>query len=413
MDDEVVNSYGGGGGEEDFDDALVDVILDGDAGILGFDDDDNEIELGEEGQMDRVLEAFSVKYDSHLSDIFADFGVNAPFFIDGDALLGQCFENNLVDWKYGGQPLHVIYIFLYYLDGFVQRDTRFRVFFFESNKPLWRNSKLAVRSALIRHLSLYTSVDVDIVPSMFDPAWISLLDRYLPTNILTKMLWAENEDVLSTKLQQVCRTLALQAVLHRRSVLLAEEGIVFRGPRLQMFVVFHRPLARGTQLLAAAEEQVVGTIGNAADSWEGKSFSLEEKQKEAESAASKAVELLQKGGVSTGLAKRLGVAWAALHVLSSGEYRGEHFDLLAKVSEVFFFRTLSSMSPAMRFLISAIYVPADLYSTLVAATLQASPPKSFRTAGSRTSFLFFSRPCCQAVSSIVDDDSFEGIRESV
>jgi hypothetical protein len=62
---------------------------------------------------------------------FSDFGVSVNFFVDGDALLANAFEDTLLDWEHGGQPLQVIYRVNKFLQMLLDRRAhRFHVLFF-------------------------------------------------------------------------------------------------------------------------------------------------------------------------------------------------------------------------------------------------------------------------------------------
>mmetsp|Transcript_20064 Transcript_20064/g.27638 ORF Transcript_20064/g.27638 Transcript_20064/m.27638 type:complete len:2046 (+) Transcript_20064:56-6193(+) len=231
-------------GEDDVGGMVLDI---GEDDILVRDEDEFDTELAFDDTEDVRVQLF--RFCSHFgaipSDIFADFGANALFLIDGEALLGQCFENHLVDWQYGGEHLHALFLFLFYLQQFKERDARFRVIFFENCENLWSPSKRLTRFLVINHITRYTQFDIDILTSLAHEDFNEYLDHYLPTNIMTKLLWKDGDEHPSEMydgavMQHMSRSLALQSLINGRSVFLMEEGITFRGPRVHMFTMFYR-----------------------------------------------------------------------------------------------------------------------------------------------------------------------------
>jgi hypothetical protein len=139
---------------------------------------------------EKMLKFFEM-YGAKASDVFADFGANSLFFIDGEALLAFCFADRTLDVAYGGEPLHVAYLFLSHLRQLQDRDARFRVVFFDNAEPLWIPSKRLVRSLLIRHLRKFShTIDVDCFPSLNDKSFMDFMKWHSPTNIMTQIIWS-------------------------------------------------------------------------------------------------------------------------------------------------------------------------------------------------------------------------------
>ena len=130
------------------------------------------------------------------SDIFADFGANSLIFIDGDALLAFCFADRSLDWEYGGEPLHVAYLFLSHIFQLKDRDARFRIIFFDNAENLWAPSKRLVRSLLVRHLKEFThGIDVDCFTSLNDKRFSEHLKWHSPTNVMTQIIWGSKNEL--------------------------------------------------------------------------------------------------------------------------------------------------------------------------------------------------------------------------
>ena len=63
--------------------------------------------------MARYSEREPLKLDSNnlIADAYAYYlDSSEKFLIDGDALAVYAFENSLLDWSYGGQILHAVYL---------------------------------------------------------------------------------------------------------------------------------------------------------------------------------------------------------------------------------------------------------------------------------------------------------------
>jgi hypothetical protein len=177
---------------EDFDDGDLDdldsvpLLRDEDAELDG-DDDNLTQETTEVQDTLGFLLRYSLK-DSAPSDVFADFGANSLFLLDGEALLAHCLEDRYSDREYGGEPLHLIYLFLFYLERLTERDARFRIVFFANVEPHWPAQIQLVRSLLISHVKEYTKFDIDVFKS-YGNEFDEYLFRYSPTNVMTKILW--------------------------------------------------------------------------------------------------------------------------------------------------------------------------------------------------------------------------------
>ena len=62
-------------------------------------------------------------------DFLSDFGRCEPFLLDGDALMMNALSNKYLDWRNGGQFLHLIYIVEQFLSLLWSRGAHFEIFF--------------------------------------------------------------------------------------------------------------------------------------------------------------------------------------------------------------------------------------------------------------------------------------------
>jgi hypothetical protein len=98
------------------------------------------------------------------SDIYAELALRHEdigadndqiFLIDGDSLLHQIISDPLIDWKHGGQFLHIIFALEQYVRRFQEGGRIFRfVFFHAFGAAAWSDAPFVqlLRETAIRHL---------------------------------------------------------------------------------------------------------------------------------------------------------------------------------------------------------------------------------------------------------------------
>jgi hypothetical protein len=119
--------------------------------------------------------------------LLGDVGV-----MDGDSLLELMFSNHvtLLDWRFGGQPLHLVELVERFLLQFVRRNVKMQLVFFRRGAWLWRNepSKLFARFALIDHLqkrAVSSLLEVVQYDDFSSPEWHTAVSDLDPNWILT------------------------------------------------------------------------------------------------------------------------------------------------------------------------------------------------------------------------------------
>ena len=114
--------------------------------------------------LDKIL--FWQKCQEHLylgpeyADFLSDFGRNEPFLVDGDAVIMHAFKDKLLDWFYGGQFLHHMYIVEKFLQELCSRGSKFDIFFLEGNAAIFQRhgaSYFLARTIILHHLKSHES----------------------------------------------------------------------------------------------------------------------------------------------------------------------------------------------------------------------------------------------------------------
>eukprot|EP00041_Stephanoeca_diplocostata_P039464 m.1630693 g.1630693 ORF g.1630693 m.1630693 type:complete len:2102 (-) comp25399_c0_seq4:3442-9747(-) len=195
-------------------------------------------------------------------NVFSDFGVSVNYFIDGDALLVQCFEDPLLDWEHGGQPAHVIYRFLKFVAQVRERHaTSFRILFFSDLAKFWTGSKRVVRDALIRYIKNVTDMQImDTMESLWSEGFVALTHLQQPAYIISKRDFAtEHIPQIDPMLYLHLEALVLTSLNKNQSVVLLDKALSFEGPRMHAWVLLERPPDASTaRLLAAAHATLDG-----------------------------------------------------------------------------------------------------------------------------------------------------------
>ena len=107
-----------------------------------------------------------------------EFSDSEIFLVDGDSLLVSALNDDNLNWSFGGEMLHLIYLVERKLNKFVRKQGKFSVVFFQQSSILWQGnaSYLLARSVLIMHLKCCTQYDVlDTFLNPWDPSFVKYL----------------------------------------------------------------------------------------------------------------------------------------------------------------------------------------------------------------------------------------------
>jgi hypothetical protein len=163
--------------------------------------------------------------------------------IDGDSLLELLLTHKLtlLDWSFGGQPLHLVELFERFLQQFVLRNVKMQLVFFSEAAWLWRASpsKLFARAVLIDHLKTRaTSHLLEVVQyeSFSCRAWISALAELDPNWILCfDSSLVEGQDAV-----QYFDALVNHHIMTMRCNVVMVPGLEFRGNDVDAWVKLER-----------------------------------------------------------------------------------------------------------------------------------------------------------------------------
>ena len=101
----------------------------------GEDDDQQE---GEQASMNLALNlAFRVRIIPAPIDVLNCLGSTAPLLVDGTAIFKAVACDAHVDWKHGGQILHIVYLAEKLLSRMLEKDVPIQMFFFEGEWPMF------------------------------------------------------------------------------------------------------------------------------------------------------------------------------------------------------------------------------------------------------------------------------------
>ena len=73
-------------------------------------------------------------------NLMNEFADAEMFLIDGDSLFVELLLNKNLDWHYGGQFLHLIYLCERYLHLFERKGAIFQLVFFQEYQDLWNSN---------------------------------------------------------------------------------------------------------------------------------------------------------------------------------------------------------------------------------------------------------------------------------
>jgi ERCC4-related helicase len=222
---------------------------------MDYDDRNLEVPEGTDSLTVYLREGFWPQY----IDVFSDFGVSVNFFVDGEALLSYCLDDETLDWSHGGQPVQVAYRFLNFLENLRRRSaTRFHVLFFEGAAVCWSGSKLAMRYAIIRHLK--TATDISVIDNIdhifsdeatYEGSFDRLTDVQQPAYLISRRDFNEVTDPeMDPRLITMCEALITRSLNSNQSVVLLD-GVSFQGPKIHAWALLERPGDAMTERLLA------------------------------------------------------------------------------------------------------------------------------------------------------------------
>ena len=177
-------------------------------------------------------------------DFLSDFGSNEPFLIDGDALVVSALDDTWLDWKNGGQFLHLVYIVECFLQKLCDRGCQFDIFFMLGNENLLghESPSLLARTILIHHLKSTRFSKVHLLSG----SWLQcdsgggdastlreLLNDFRPSFIMTNSGW---QGKCERKRFVVAQMHFAHHCLAEGKIVITFEHLTFEGSRVFGFV---------------------------------------------------------------------------------------------------------------------------------------------------------------------------------
>ena len=193
------------------------------------------------GNQDFIEENFLTQ---EYCDFLSDFGRSEPFLLDGDALTMYALSKKHLDWRNGGQYLHLVYIVEQFLAQVWSRGANFDIFFLMGNDRIYQllgPSYELGRNIVVHHLRTHESkvkipFKLHLIPgtwfsasnSMSTP-WQELLASYRPAFIMTNNVRTGLE----------LASIAQRWFFHQQMLMgyytVVLENISFEGSRVQGF----------------------------------------------------------------------------------------------------------------------------------------------------------------------------------
>ncbi|XP_022236377.1 probable ATP-dependent RNA helicase DDX60, partial [Limulus polyphemus] len=131
-----------------------------------------------------IFASFHIEYldlRNHFSDV-------RQFLIDGEGLFIEFLLHPDLSWEFGGQPLHLVYLFERFLYMFLEKEANFKLLFFKSFDKVWTSvpSVALARLLLIEHFQRNTNITIiDEFIDVFDPMFEQYLIDESPSFILS------------------------------------------------------------------------------------------------------------------------------------------------------------------------------------------------------------------------------------
>ena len=135
----------------------------------------------------KVSRFFLAKLRPQMLNLMNEFADAEMFLIDADSLFMEILLDSNLDWCYGGQLLHLVYLFERYLHLFVRKGGVFQLLFFRDFQELWKSepSLYLARQALKFHLRKHISNKVLCdFQNPWDPMFAKYVKEFCPSFIL-------------------------------------------------------------------------------------------------------------------------------------------------------------------------------------------------------------------------------------
>ncbi|XP_076357018.1 LOW QUALITY PROTEIN: putative ATP-dependent RNA helicase DDX60 [Tachypleus tridentatus] len=133
--------------------------------------------------LNKIRDCYSIEH-LDLRNHFAD----VHFLIDGEGLFVETLTHPDLSWEFGGQPLHLLYLYERFLHKFLEKEANFKLLFFKGFDSIWKcvPSVAVTRMLLIEHFQRNTNITVIYeFMDVFDPMFQQYLTDESPSFMLT------------------------------------------------------------------------------------------------------------------------------------------------------------------------------------------------------------------------------------
>jgi len=191
-------------------------------------------------------------------NFMSQFSVSENFIIDGESLVKQMFENPQLDWNFGGQFAHLIWLVENFLWNLQHRGGRFKVVFFSNYENFFQNSKKLARKLIISHLlknQETSKIEVFVFNNWWNsPEWEQFLEETQPSFFFTKMDFKEETDIQVAKLSSIIRSMGFY---YSNTYVLLLDDVSYQGARI--FAFCKEPFFRPDRV-ADARSRIIAAI---------------------------------------------------------------------------------------------------------------------------------------------------------
>ena len=196
-------------------------------------------------------------------DFLSDFGRSEPFLLDGDALMMHAHANTVLDWRNGGQFLHLVYIVEQFLAHLRSRGANFDIFFLMQNETIFQRfgpSYGLSRNIIVHHLRSHESrgnfpLRIHLVHGNWFSAnnsdstrWQELVTSFRPAFIMTYSSARSGPSLASVAQRWFCHQQLLMG-----SYIVALEDISFEGSRVKGFLYSYPDPTTSAKITAAMQ----------------------------------------------------------------------------------------------------------------------------------------------------------------
>ena len=193
-----------------------------------------------------ILQTLQAMDQEHLKfqyvDFLKDFGRSEQILLDGDALITNALSNLCLDWRNGGQFLHVVFIVERFLESLWSRGAQLQIFFLMGNDKIFEilgASHCLCRKAILGHFQRSESfVRLQLKVHLIQGSWLTgKTDEWaqLIAQVRPAFIMSNNECSLHKHISIIQRWFVLDILLSG-SYVVVYDGMKMVGSRVKAFL---------------------------------------------------------------------------------------------------------------------------------------------------------------------------------